>query len=172
MAADQMEQIPLGRTGLMISKVGFGTSALGSMPDTYGYDVGEERAQETIRAILSSPAHYLDTSRSYGFGRSEERIGSVIRDRGGLPQGFLISTSSTAIWRPIGSTRRRPVARSRRALPPSALIGSTSSTCMILNTPRLSRMSWARMARLPSCSACGRRGLREQSALPLVGLTS
>jgi len=31
-------------------------------------------------------------SRNYGFGRSEERIGQVIRERGGLPEGVVIST--------------------------------------------------------------------------------
>jgi len=36
--------------------------------------------------------NFLDTSRNYGFGRSEERIGEVIRERGGLPPGFIVST--------------------------------------------------------------------------------
>lgn len=34
----------------------------------------------------------LDTANSYGLGRSEERIGAVIRERGGLPNGFVLST--------------------------------------------------------------------------------
>ena len=132
MAADQMEQVPLGRTGLMISKVGFGTSALGSMPDTYGYDVGEERAQETIRVILSSPAHYLDTSRNYGFGRSEERIGSVIRDRGGLPQGFLISTKLDR----HPKTNRFDAAQARRSLEASlAALGLDRVDLLHLHDP-------------------------------------
>ena len=82
----------LGRTDLEITKLGFGTSSLGSMPDTYGYDVEEERARATIRAIFDGPANLLDTSRNYGAGRSEQRIGEVIRERGALPKGFLIST--------------------------------------------------------------------------------
>ena len=86
------EKIALGRTGRLVSKLCFGTSALGDMPDTYGYGVDEERAQATIRAILAGPSNFLDTSRIYGFGRSEERIGAAIREFGGLPQGFVIST--------------------------------------------------------------------------------
>jgi len=62
------------------------------MPDTYGYGVDEERAKETVRAIFAGPANFLDTSRNYGFGRSEERIGAFIRERGGLPEGFVLST--------------------------------------------------------------------------------
>src|SRR5689334_12421384 len=75
-----------------VSRICFGTSSLSSMPDTYGYEVSPERAHETVRAILDSTANFLDTSRLYGFGRSEQRIGDVIRERGGLPKGFVIST--------------------------------------------------------------------------------
>ena len=89
---NSIQKSKLGRTRLEITKIGFGTSSLGSMPDTYGYAVDEERARATIRAIFDGPANVLDTSRIYGAGRSEQRIGEVIRERGGLPKGFLIST--------------------------------------------------------------------------------
>jgi D-threo-aldose 1-dehydrogenase len=92
MRKDPIEKTPLGRTDLSVSKVCFGTSSLGDMPGTYGYDVSEGRARETVQAIFSSPVNFLDTSRIYGFGRSEERIGDVIRERGGLPEGFVLST--------------------------------------------------------------------------------
>ncbi|NIP89034.1 MAG: aldo/keto reductase, partial [Gammaproteobacteria bacterium] len=62
------------------------------MPDTYGYGVSEAQALATLRAIFASPVGFLDTSRNYGFGRSEERIGKAIRERGGLPEGFMLST--------------------------------------------------------------------------------
>lgn len=87
-----LTSVPLGRTGLNVSRIGIGTSALGSMPDTYGYGVDEDRARATIHAIFDSPLNFLDTSRNYGMGRSEERIGAAIRERGGLPKGFVLST--------------------------------------------------------------------------------
>jgi len=80
------------RLKLNVPKICFGTSSLSSMPDTYGYEVSPERAHETVRAIFDSSVNFLDTSRLYGFGRSEERIGDVIRERGGLPKNFVIST--------------------------------------------------------------------------------
>ncbi|WP_414470768.1 aldo/keto reductase [Microvirga sp. M2] len=92
MADDPIEKTKLGHTRLAVSKIGFGTSSLGDMPDTYGYGVDEERAEKTIQAIFDSPVNVLDTSRIYGFGRSEERIGAAIRERGGVPEGFVIST--------------------------------------------------------------------------------
>lgn len=82
----------LGRTKLQVTQVGFGTTSLSSMPGTYGYEVDAETARETLRAMFDGPANFLDTSRIYGFGRSEARIGEVIRERGGLPSGFIVST--------------------------------------------------------------------------------
>ena len=82
----------LVRTGLNIPAICFGTTALGDMPDTYGYAVDVARAHATLDAILESPIGLLDTSRNYGAGRSEERIGAAIKARGGLPKGFVISS--------------------------------------------------------------------------------
>ena len=65
----------VGRSPVRVPAIGFGTSSLGHMPDTYGYGVDEERARATIRAVLARPDGFLDSSRNYGFGRSEERIG-------------------------------------------------------------------------------------------------
>jgi D-threo-aldose 1-dehydrogenase len=87
-----MKTSPIGNTGLDVTEICFGTSALGDMPDTYGYAVDDERARSTVNAIFDGPANFIDTSRNYGFGRSEERIGAVIRERGGLPEGFVLST--------------------------------------------------------------------------------
>src|SRR5438477_3338944 len=92
MAVAENEKVMLGRTTLKVSKLCFGTTSLADMPDTYGYGVDAERAHATVRAIFDSPVNFLDTSRLYGFGRSETRIGDVIRERGGLPPGFVIST--------------------------------------------------------------------------------
>lgn len=111
-AGDTIGKVELGRAGLMVSRIGFGTSGLGDMPDTYGYGVDEERAKATVRAIFDSPVNILDTSRNYGLGRSEERIGEVIRERGGLPEGFVISTKLDRDMR----TNRFDAARARRSL--------------------------------------------------------
>jgi D-threo-aldose 1-dehydrogenase len=92
MPIDPIQKTLLGRTEISVSRICFGTSSLGDMPGTYGYDVSEDRARETVRAIFSGPVNFLDTSRIYGFGRSEERIGDVIRESGGLPEGFVLST--------------------------------------------------------------------------------
>jgi len=87
-----MDKQPIGSSGLNVTPLCFGTSGLGNMPDTYGYEVDEARARATLQAIFDGPVNCLDTSNNYGFGRSEERVGAAIRERGGLPEGFIVST--------------------------------------------------------------------------------
>lgn len=86
------KRVTVGRSSVAVPAISFGTSALGDMPNTYGYSVDEARARETVRAILTSAYPFIDSSRIYGAGRSEERIGAAIRDLGGLPDGAVIST--------------------------------------------------------------------------------
>ena len=76
-----MEKKQVSSTNIFVTSMSFGTSALGSMPDTYGYAVAEELAHETLEVILNGPVNLIDTSRNYGLGRSESRIGRVIRNR-------------------------------------------------------------------------------------------
>jgi D-threo-aldose 1-dehydrogenase len=87
-----MKKHPVGKTGLEITEIGFGTAPLGDMPDTYGYSVDDATARATLNAIFDGPVNLMDTSRNYGLGRSEQRIGDAIRARGGLPEGFVLST--------------------------------------------------------------------------------
>jgi D-threo-aldose 1-dehydrogenase len=89
---DSAKRKQVGTTGLSIPAICFGTSAVGDMPATYGYGVDDARARATIDAILDSEIGFLDTSRNYGMGKSEERIGKAIRARGHLPKGFVISS--------------------------------------------------------------------------------
>ena len=117
--AQAIAKTRLGKTGLEIPKICFGTSGLGDMPDTYGYGVGEERAKATIRAVLDGPAKFLDASRNYGMGRSEARIGAVIRERGGLLKGAILSTKldrDMETGRFDSSRARRSVEESLEAL--------------------------------------------------------
>jgi D-threo-aldose 1-dehydrogenase len=107
-----MKRKPIGTTGLDVTSLCFGTSGLGSMPDNYGYPVGEEQAYATLRAIFDGPVNILDTSRNYGFGRSEERIGTVLREMGGLPDGFVLSTKLDR----DRETGRLDAARARQSL--------------------------------------------------------
>ena len=87
-----MKKNKIKDTGLEVTELSFGTSSLGSMPDTYGYEVSEDRAQKTLNRFFQGPVNMLDTSRNYAMGESEKRIGKAIKENGGWPNSFLLST--------------------------------------------------------------------------------
>ena len=87
-----MKKNKIKNTGLEVTELSFGTSSLGSMPDTYGYEVPEERAQDTLKRFFQGPVNLLDTSRNYAMGESEKRIGRAIKENGGWPSNFILST--------------------------------------------------------------------------------
>ena len=55
-------------------------------------DRSENRAQKTLNRFFQGPVNMLDTSRNYAMGESEKRIGKAIKENGGWPNGFLLST--------------------------------------------------------------------------------
>jgi D-threo-aldose 1-dehydrogenase len=87
-----MIQRPFGKTGLSVTPLCIGTSALGSFPAQYGYEVSTERAVATLRRVFEGPINFVDTSNEYGKGESERRIGLVLAELGGLPEGFVLAT--------------------------------------------------------------------------------
>jgi D-threo-aldose 1-dehydrogenase len=71
-----------------------GGSEFGNMPAAFGYDVPEELALTTLRVVFDGPLNFLDTAANYGDGESERRIGLALRERGGLPPGFVLATKA------------------------------------------------------------------------------
>ena len=65
----------LGRTGLEVSALGFGTAPLG---DLYGA-VDEATAVDTIVAAVAGGISLIDTSPHYGNGLAEHRVGAALR---------------------------------------------------------------------------------------------
>src|SRR6266853_43399 len=118
-SSEPLAQRPLSSTGLLVTPICIGTAPLGSMPETFTYEVPEERALATIRAFFASPLNFLDTAASYGDGESERRIGIVLGELGGLPPDFVLATKAdrdmqTGIF--TGAQMRRSVERSLRLL--------------------------------------------------------
>jgi D-threo-aldose 1-dehydrogenase len=114
-----LELRPLGKTGLQVTGLCIGAAPLGNMPATFDYAVGEERALETLRAVFAGPIKFVDTAASYGDGESERRIGTVLREIGGLPQGFVLASKADRDLKTgdfSGDQMRRSVERSLRLL--------------------------------------------------------
>jgi D-threo-aldose 1-dehydrogenase len=109
----------IGKTGVIVPSISYGATALSDMPDTYGYSVSVERALDTVRAILAQPDGFIDTSRNYGMGRSEELIGRVVKELGGWPSGRILSTKLDRDMETLrfdASRARRSVEESLKAL--------------------------------------------------------
>lgn len=81
-----------GSTELMVPPIAIGCAPLGDMADTFGYSVSEEDAIATVKTVLASPINFIDTAAHYGDGESERRIGLVLKELGGLPQGAVLET--------------------------------------------------------------------------------
>jgi hypothetical protein len=106
----------LGPTGLKVSSITLGGAPLGSMPDTFGYEVAERDAIDLVCAILDSDIRTIDTSNGYSDGRSEARIGKAIAEYGGLPDDVVVMTkvdakgsdySGDRVRRSLGESRER-----------------------------------------------------------------
>ncbi|MEM9871771.1 MAG: aldo/keto reductase [Pseudomonadota bacterium] len=130
-----MERRGIGDTGLSLTPISFGGSSLGDMPDTYGYSVDATRAHATVAAVLDGPANMLDTSNNYGMGRSEARIGEVLRTHP-MPDGFVLATKLDRDM----DTGRFDAARVRQSLEESlARLGVDSVPLLHLHDPEHAR---------------------------------
>jgi D-threo-aldose 1-dehydrogenase len=116
---DPSSRLPLGRTGLSVSPICVGCAPLGDMPETFEYSVSKQRAFDTLRAVFESPLNFLDTAASYGDGESERRIGEVLGEIGGLPEGCVLATKADRDLETgdfSGEQMRRSVERSLKLL--------------------------------------------------------
>lgn len=83
-----LEHRPLGSTGLVVSRLGFGGAALGIenylVDERRDDDAVQARAREALAAALAAGITLFDTAPGYGFGRAERIYGEVLaasRDR-------------------------------------------------------------------------------------------
>ena len=71
-----MDQITLGRSGLRVSRVCFGTWQFGG---EWG-STEERESTAAIRRALELGINFFDTAQAYGFGASEQVLGAALRD--------------------------------------------------------------------------------------------
>ncbi|QPM90650.1 aldo/keto reductase [Pseudooceanicola algae] len=85
------DKIELGRTGLMIPRVGFGAMSISGM---FG-PTDEETAQATLQAALDAGITFWDTANIYGMGISENIIGRFLG--GKRPEDLVIATKASIV---------------------------------------------------------------------------
>jgi D-threo-aldose 1-dehydrogenase len=92
---------PLGRTGLSVTELGFGTAPLGNL----FRPLSDDDARATLAAAKDAGFGYYDTAPFYGFGLSERRLGDALRGR-----DVVLSTKVGRLLRPVqGSVDERVV---------------------------------------------------------------
>ena len=96
--ADPSEKAPIGRTGLMVTQMGFGCAPIGNLLST----VSEEDAQAAIASAFDDGVRFIDAAPFYGYGLAEERMGRALsrRDR----DDFVVSTKVGRLIRPGART--------------------------------------------------------------------
>ncbi len=77
MAVDPFERIPLGRTGMNVTRLAFGGASIGGL----FADVDDNEAIGTVRHAWDIGIRTFDTAPLYGYGASERRIGVALKDR-------------------------------------------------------------------------------------------
>ena len=71
----------LGKTGLSVLRIGFGSWAIGGSRSGWGYGPTDDRMSlRTVSAALDHGCNFFDTADSYGNGHSEELLGKALRN--------------------------------------------------------------------------------------------
>lgn len=82
------ERVPLGRSGVSVSRVGLGTAPLGGLFSA----VGGRQAAETLEAAWAAGIRYFDTAPHYGAGLAEQRLGAFLSGAGHPRAEITVST--------------------------------------------------------------------------------
>jgi len=114
----------------MVTSVCSARRAYGDMPDTLRYGVDEARPGDAAPPFFDGPTNFIDTARTMGSAAAIERIGAAIRERGGLPEGFIISQTRPRFETSVFDAPRPPLARAKLKA-----LGIDRSTSCICNDP-------------------------------------
>ncbi|HKS49485.1 MAG TPA: aldo/keto reductase [Amycolatopsis sp.] len=87
-----IESTTLGRSGVKVSRLGFGTSAIGGLYAA----MTDEAAAETLDAAWAVGTRFFDTAPHYGAGLAERRLGAFLRGR----TDHVVSTKVGRLLRP------------------------------------------------------------------------
>jgi D-threo-aldose 1-dehydrogenase len=86
MSYDPFAMVPVGQTGLRVTRLGFGGASIGGLYQ----EVTDEEGAAVVRHAWEMGIRYFDVAPLYGYGNAERRIGLGLRDR---PRDeFVLST--------------------------------------------------------------------------------
>jgi D-threo-aldose 1-dehydrogenase len=99
MSIDPAATAAVGRTGLTVSRLGFGTGPFGNLMQP----ASEPALHQAVGAALAAGIRYFDTAPFYGHGMAEHRAGETLRD---VPrERFALSTKVGRLLKPNQAAR-------------------------------------------------------------------
>jgi D-threo-aldose 1-dehydrogenase len=102
MPVSPFEKVPLGRTQLKVTRLGFGMAPLGGL---YA-PVSDEQAAETLGHAWQLGIRYYDAAPLYGYGLAEQRLGRLLQAR---PHSeWVISTKVGRLLYPLDEVLAHP----------------------------------------------------------------
>jgi len=82
----------LGRTGMQLTRVGFGAWALGGGGTRFGWGSQDDRdSVEAIKHAVELGVNWIDTAPAYGMGHSEEIVGAALRELAPSDRPFVFT---------------------------------------------------------------------------------
>jgi aryl-alcohol dehydrogenase-like predicted oxidoreductase len=91
-----MRKVPLGKSGLSVSRLGYGAMGLSEF---YGDALSNAEAEKVLDAALDRGVNFIDTADMYGSGRNEEQISGFLARR---RKDVVIATKFALIRTPDG----------------------------------------------------------------------
>jgi aryl-alcohol dehydrogenase-like predicted oxidoreductase len=123
---------PLGKSGMNITRVGFGSWAVGGGGWAFGWGPQDDAESiATMHHALNLGINWIDTAAVYGLGHSEEVVGRLLRD---LPRSDrpLIFTKCGLVW-----DAQNPMSPPRRDLTPASIRRECEASLARLGVERI-----------------------------------
>jgi aryl-alcohol dehydrogenase-like predicted oxidoreductase len=90
--------MPLGTTGMRITRVGFGAWAIGGGGWQFAWGTQDDAASiAAIRHAIERGINWIDTAAVYGLGHSEEIVAQALRDMGPNDRPYIF-TKAGLVW--------------------------------------------------------------------------
>jgi len=108
-----MERYQLGNSDLSISRIGFGSWAIGGENWDFGWGPqDDDLAVSAIHSALDKGLNWIDTAAVYGLGHSEELVAKALK---GKRNEIIIATKCSLVWDKNGKIDSSLNAKSVRA---------------------------------------------------------
>src|ERR1700756_4911192 len=104
MTHTELPRGPFGRTGLNVTKLGYGAMEVRGSRIWGGRHIEESEAEAILNAVLDAGINFIDTANDYG--RSEEFIGKFLSSR--RDQYYLATKCGCTVVRKDANTDETP----------------------------------------------------------------